>query len=186
MLFKIEIGFKEWIQYVKGGLQAGKSIENAMLSCRDNFLVHLGENHPFQLGIQQIYHGLELHTPIEVCISKLAAEIELEVIEDFAMVFQITKKQGGRMIDILERTITQIYEKVELREEIYTLFAAKKMEQRIMCAMPFAIMLFIGSTSQGYFDSLYNNLRGVCIMSACFLIYLAGIWWGEKLTEVPV
>ena len=186
ILFQIESGFKEWIQYIKGGLQTGKSVENAILSCRDSFCAHLGENHPFQLGMQQVYHGLELHIPIEVSISKLATETGLEVIEDFAMVFQITKKQGGRMINILERTITQIYEKAELREEIRTLFAAKKMEQRIMCAMPFAIMLFIGSTSKGYFDPLYNNLRGVCIMSVCLVIYLAGIWWGEKLTEVSI
>ncbi len=186
MLFKIEVGFKEWIYYIKGALQSGKSVENAILGGKESLRVHLGETHPIQLGLNQVYRGLELHVPIEECINRFATETGLESMGDFAGVFEITKKQGGRMVEIMERTIAQIYEKIELREEIYALFAAKKMEQRIMCIMPFAIMLFIGSNAKGYFDSLYHNLQGVCIMSVCLLVYLAGIWWGEKMTEVTL
>lgn len=183
MLRKMEVGFKEWIYYIKGGLHAGKSIENAIRSCKEGFRTHLEETHPIHLGLHQVYRGLELNIPVEECIAKLATETELEVIGDFATVFQITKRQGGRMVEVLDRTITQIYEKIELREEVYALFAAKKAEQRIMCAMPFGIMIFIGSTSKGYFDSLYHNLQGVCVMSVCLVVYLIGVWWGEKLTE---
>lgn len=183
-LFQMEVGFKEWLYYIKGGLHAGKSIENAIMSCRESFEMHLGATHPIQLGLLQVYRGLEKHVSIEECISKLASETELEVIEEFAIVFQISKKQGGHMAEVLERIIAQIYEKVELREEIHAMYAAKKMEQRIMCIMPFAIMVFIESTSRGYFNALYHNVYGVCVMSACMAVYLLGFFWGEKLTEV--
>ena len=186
VFFRIENGFKEWIYYIKGGLRAGKSIENAMYSCKENFYVNMGENHPLLIGLDQVYHGLHLHIPIEECIAKLAMETKVEAIQDFAVVFQITKRQGGNMIGILDQTITQICEKIELREELYALFAAKKMEQRIMCVIPFGIMLFIGSASKGYFDSLYNSFQGVCIMSVCFIAYVFSVWWGEKLTEVSL
>jgi len=184
ILFQIELGFKEWIYYIKGGLYAGKSIENAVLACKDSFETHMGSNHPIQLGLFQIYRALENNVPIEECIAKVALETGIEVIEDFAVIFQISKRQGGHMIEVFERIIIQIYEKVELREEIYALFAAKKMEQRIMSVMPFAIMVFIGSTSQGYFDALYHNAYGICVMSICLMVYLLGFLWGEKMTEV--
>ena len=90
------------------------------------------------------------------------------------------------MISVLEKTITQICEKIELREELHALFAAKKMEQRMMCVIPFGIMLFIGSASKGFFNPLYNNLQGICIMSVCLIVYLVSVWWGEKLTEVSL
>ncbi len=185
-LLKIEEGFREWIYYIKGALQAGKSIEKAMLESRENFDTHLGNSHPMRFGLEQVYRGLELHVPVEACIERFAEETKLEIIADFAVVFRITKKQGGHMASVLEHTITQIYERAELRGELHALFAAKRMEQRVMCVMPFAIILFIGSTSKGYFDSLYHNLRGVCIMSASLAVYLLGIWWGEKLTEVKL
>lgn len=186
VLFQIENAFKEWIYYIKSGLHAGKSIENAMYSCKEAFCANIGAGHPFIFGLEQVYHGLSLHIPIEESMVKLASETGIEAIQDFAVVFQITKRQGGHMIGILEKTITQIGEKIELREEIYALFAAKKMEQRIMCAMPFGIMLFIGNSSKGYFDSLYNTFQGNCIMSVCLVMYLVSVWWGEKLTEVSL
>lgn len=185
-LFRIESGFKEWIYYIKGGLQAGKSVENAMLNCKEQFCANIGEDHPFLLGLEQVYNGLHLHIPVEECIAKLAARTEVEAIQDFAVVFRITKRQGGNMISVLEKTITQICEKIELREELHALFAAKKMEQRMMCVIPFGIMLFIDSASKGYFDTLYNNFRGVCIMSVSFVVYVVSVLWGEKLTEVSL
>lgn len=186
VLLQIEGGFKEWIYYIKNGLQAGKSIENAIRSCKESFGANIGEHHPFLLGLEQLYHGLELHVPVEEGIAQLAAETGVEAIQDFAVVFQITKRQGGNMIGVLENTITQIAEQVELRQELHTVFAAKKMEQRLMCIIPFGIMLFIGSASKGYFYSLYHNVRGICIMTVCLVVYLIGVLWGEKLTEVSL
>lgn len=185
-LLQIENGFKEWIYYIKSGLHAGKSIENAMLCCKESFCSNIGERHPFVLGVNQVYHRLSLHIPVEECIAKLAAETGVETIQDFAAVFQIVKRQGGYMMGVLDKTITQIGEKIELREELYALFAAKKLEQRIMCVIPFGIMLFIGGTSKGYFDPLYNSFQGACIMTACLFVYLISVWWGEKLTEVTL
>lgn len=186
VLFQIENGFKEWSYYIKNGLQAGKSIENAMRSCKESFYTNVGDNHPFLIALEQVYHGLELNIPVEECIMQLATETGVEAIQDFAVVFRIVKRQGGNMIGVLENTITQIAEKIELRQELYAVFAAKKMEQRLMCIIPFGIMLFVGSASKGYFQSLYHNMRGICIMTGCLFVYLLATLWGEKLTEVSL
>lgn len=183
---ELESGFKDWLSYVKGGLTSGKSIEHAVMECRKSFAGCVGVNHPILLGLEQIYRGLELHIPIEECIRRFGEETHVEVIEDFAMVFEIARKQGGHMTATLERTIQQIYERVELRLEIRSMIAAKKMEQRIMCIMPFGILFFVGRASGGYFTPLYHNVQGILIMTVCLIVYVAGVAWGEKLTEVHI
>ena len=110
----------------------------------------------------------------------------MESIQDFATVFEIAQKQGGQMTVTLEKMIQQICDKSDLRLEIQTMIAAKKTEQRIMCIMPFAIMVFVGRSSGGYFTPLYHNIKGNLIMSACLCVYLLGVYWGERLTEVKV
>lgn len=183
ILRQIESGFKDWLYYIKGSLQAGKSVEHAILGCRYPFQNFIGDTHPILLGLEQIYRGLELHIPLEVCLKRFGEETQIDTIEDFAVVFEILRKQGGHMTAALEKTIQQIYEKIELRVEIASVLAAKKMEQRVMCIMPFAIMVFIGKTSGGYFTPLYHNIKGILIMSGCLAVYVLCVGWGEKLTE---
>ena len=186
VLLDIESGFKEWLYYIKSGLSAGKSVERAMLGCQSDFTVHMGQGHPVLLGLKQFYHNLQLHISVEICMRRFGEETHVEVIEDFAVIFEIVQRQGGHVTSILERSIQQIYEKIDLRQEIHAMTAAKQLEQRIMCTMPFAILLFVGKASGGYFTSLYHNVSGICIMSVCMCLYIASVWWGQKLTEVVV
>ena len=182
----MEAAFKDWLFYVKGSLAAGNSMEWAMLHSKDIFLGTLSGRHPIRLGLEQLYRGLELHIPVESCIRKMGEETEVEVIQDFAVVFEIAKRQGSRMTYTLEKTIQQIYEKIELRLELHAMIAAKKMEQKIMCIMPFGILVFVGNKSGGYFEPLYHNLQGNLIMTICMSVYILGVLWGERLTEVRI
>lgn len=182
----IESGFKDWLFYVKSGLQAGKSIEQAIISCKAEFQSHVGASHPVMAGLEQFYRGMELRIPIESGLQRFGTETGVDSIKDFAVVFEITRKQGGRMVFALEETVRQICESIDLRLEVYAMVAAKKLEQRIMCVMPFGILFFVGKASGGYFKPLYHNLQGICIMSICMCVYLFGVWWGEKLTEVHI
>ena len=186
VLLTIEDGFKEWLGYVKGGLNGGKSIESAVLECRNSFRAVVGAGNFVLLGLEQVYRGMDLKIPLEGCIRQFGEDTQIESIQDFANVFEITKKQGGHMAITLEKMIQQICDKSDLRLEIQAMIAAKKTEQRIMCVMPFAIMVFVGRSSGGYFTPLYHNIRGNLIMSICLCVYIFGVYWGERLTEVKI
>ena len=186
VLLEIEVAFKDWLYYVRDGIRGGKSFEQAMILCQADFYKMIGVRHSFLYFLEQIYRGVELQIPVEDSIRKFGDETGIEVVMHFSVVFEIARKQGGHMAAILERTIQQIHGRTILRQEIESMIQAKKLEQRIMCIMPLGIMLFVGKASGGYFTSLYHNLQGILIMSACMIIYLFGVWWGEKLTEVHI
>ncbi len=186
ILLEIELGFKDWIYYIKESISSGKSFEQAMICCRDEFYKVIGNRHAFRCALEQLNRGVDLHIPVEAGIRRLGEETGIEVIIAFSTVFEIVRKQGGRMAVTLEQTIQQIHARIELRQEILAMIQAKKLEQRIMCIMPFAILLFVGRASGGYFTPLYHNPKGVFIMTICLAVYMLGFGWGEKLTEVSI
>lgn len=183
ILFQLESGFKEWIYYIKSGLTAGNSVESTLIRSRDSFMTHIGNAHPLQYGLNQFYRNLNLQIPVSDCMCKLGEETKVEVIEEFAVVFSILQRQGGRTVTILEQSIRKIYDKIELRQELNAMIAARRMEQKIMCTMPFAILFFVGKAGGGYFNGLYHNIQGACIMTVCMLVYLISVRWGQKITE---
>ena len=52
-----------------------------------------------------------------------------------------------------------------------------------MKGMPFAILLYVGSTYPGYFDSLYHNFQGIVVMTVCLLIYLGAYVLGDAILQ---
>ena len=64
-----------------------------------------------------------------------------------------------------------------------TLLSARKLEQRVMNAMPFLIVWYVEAGTPGYFDMLYGNLTGAAIMTVCMGVYLAAYVLSERIFE---
>ena len=104
-------------------------------------------------------------------------------IQEFASVFGIAKRSGGNVSEVIRITVETIHTKVYLQEEISTQLSGKRMECNIMRLMPFFILWYIESSNHGYFDFLYHNITGICIMTGCLAVYLFAYVMGEKIME---
>ena len=60
------------------------------------------------------------------------------------------------------------------------LIAEKKLELRMMEVMPFFILIYLGITSVGYFDVLYEGIPGRVFMTVCLAVYIASVILAEK------
>ncbi len=76
------------------------------------------------------------------------------------------------MISIIRNTANQIGDKIDVKREIDTVLAAKKYEFRVMAAIPYAIIGYMSLSFPEFMDSLYGNIMGIGVMSACLAIYL--------------
>lgn len=175
--------FKECILSVAASLKAGYAVENAFVESRNDMKLLYGEESAIYVELEHIRRGLVINITLEELLADLAVRSGSDDIVQFAQVFAIAKKSGGRLPDIIQTTAEMIGRRIDARQEIRTLLSGRQMEQNIMKLMPFGILLYIGSSYQGYFDSFYHNLQGVGIMTVCLVVYVAAYVLGDKILQ---
>ena len=53
-----------------------------------------------------------------------------------------------------------------------------------MDLVPFGIILYIDSTTPGFFDPLYHNIAGAALMTALLVVYVVAFLLGEKILKI--
>ncbi len=178
--------FKEAMNSILTSLKAGYSPENAFRECVPEMAFLFGKRSMICREMTQICKGMDNHIALEKLLLEFGSRSRIPDIQEFAQVFSIAKRGGGKMTEILERTIALLQDRMETEKEINLMISAKKMEQRIMDAVPFLIVFYVGITSRGFFDSLYHNPKGILIMTICLAVYIAAFAWSEKIVEIQL
>lgn len=176
--------FKELLYLAVAGQRAGYSVENAFMESYEDLKNLYGENSGICLLLKKMSVGLENHIPMAELWKEAGKEYKVVEIAEFAKVFEIAKESGGNMTEILENTAEVIGNKAETKREIDTLLSAKRLEQKIMNAMPIALMLYVDLTSPGYFDRMYHSAAGIGIMSVTLAIYAFAYIWGRNISDI--
>lgn len=183
---KISLEFREMMQTVITGLQAGYSIENAFIRSYQEMVMLYGDQSGITKELFYITKALRNNQNLETLLVDLANRTHNEDIQDFSEVFVIAKRSGGDMIGILKNTVNIISDKMEVKREILTLISAKQFEQSIMNVIPFLIILYVDMTSPGFFDGLYHNPVGVIIMTILLGVYLFAYLLAKKIIDIRV
>lgn len=177
---------KEMLGSVVTALRAGRSSENAFREARADMAFEFGEEAPVCRALDQVCSGLDNRMPLEGLLEEMAVRAGSPEMAEFAEVFAIARKNGGNLAEIMDRTASQIRDRMETQEEIALLLAGRRMEQRIMDLVPFLIILYISLTSPGFFDVLYGNLAGAAFMTLCLAVYLAAFALSEKILDIRI
>lgn len=175
--------FRECILALATSLQAGYSAENAFVECEKDMKMMYGENAPICRELGLIRRGLAINITLEELLKEFAERSGCEEINQFAQIFSLAKRNGGNMAEIIRSSAAQIGKQIELRQELRTLLAGKRMELNIMKAMPFGILFYITLGNPGYFDVLYHNLTGIAVMTGCLVVYLTAYLLGEQVMK---
>ena len=183
---ELSMQFKDLILTVSANQRAGYSIENAFRESYKDMAMLYGEEGIICTELKHIMVGLDNNIILEQLLYNLGMRSGLSDIVQFADVFIIAKRSGGNMTDILAKTAAVIEQKTETDKEIQLMISAKKMEQKIMNMVPFLIILYVGSTSKGFFDVLYHNLIGIIVMTVCLGFYLAAYLLSKRIVDIEV
>lgn len=183
---ELGIQFKDMVLSVAANQKAGYSIENAFRESYRDMEMLYGAKGLICTEIRHIMMGLDNNVMLEKLLYSLGVRSHEPDIMQFADVFYIAKRSGGNMTDILAKTASVIEQKMETDKEIQLMVSAKKMEQKIMNAVPFLIIFYVSSTSRGFFDVLYHNPVGTVIMTVCLMFYAAAYRLSKKIVEIEV
>ena len=178
---ELTVQFRECILAVSTSLQAGYSAENAFVECIKDMRMMYGEESLICSELEQIRRGLNINVTLEELLQDFAGRSGCEEISEFAQIFSLAKRSGGNIAEIIRNSAVLIGRQIELRQELRTLLAGRRMELNIMKVMPFGISLYISFSTPGYFEPLYHNIAGVAIMTGCLAVYLAAYVMGEAV-----
>ncbi len=175
--------FKECVLSVLGSIKAGYAVENAFAESILDMEIMYGKDCWIVGEVRIICRGVRNNKTLEGALAELGIRSGLTEIIEFAEVFSIAKRNSGNIPETIELYSKLISDRLELIAELETLLAAKRLEQKVMNAMPFLIVLYLEYTNRGYFDMMYHNLTGVAIMTGCLLVYMASYALAEKIFQ---
>ncbi len=114
----LAVQFRECILAVTTFLQAGYSVENAFLECRQDMALMYGEDAPICQELKFIKRGLNINISLEELLTDMAERSACDDIAQFAQIFALAKRGGGNMAEIIRNSASQIGRQIELRQEI--------------------------------------------------------------------
>ena len=180
------IQFKDAILSLSACLTAGYSVENAFEEALRETTRVYGKDAMISKEIRLMIHKTRLNRTMEEAFMDFAERSGLEDIKSFADVFLEARASGGELMKIIARTSDIIGEKVRIRNEILTATASRRLEQKVMSAVPVLIVFYMELTSPGFFEVLYKTVMGRMLMSGCLLVYLVSLAAARKILEIQV
>lgn len=183
---RLTLEFKALIEALAASLTAGYALEKAFAEAgRDLELIYDKDAVIFE-ELNSILAGLKMNIQLEILLKDFGERSGIEDIRNFANVVTVAKKSGGNLIRIIQKTVNSISDKLAVEEEIETLIAAKKLEEKIMMIMPYGIIFYLRISDGDFLQVLYHNAAGIILMTVFLTaIHIAEIWAG-KVMEIQV
>lgn len=178
--------FKEAIQSLSTALNVGYSVENAMRETAKDLQVIYKKDEKIVREFHYMTRQLEMNIPIETVLAEFSQRVNTEDVHLFITVFSIAKRSGGDMLRIIREASNQISGKIEIKNEIEAMMAAKRLEFQIMSVIPIVMICYLKMSFPEFMEQLYGNLLGVCVMSLCLIVYLAAYELGKHIIEIEV
>lgn len=176
--------FREILQAIAGLLKAGYSMENAFWEGTQDFVRLYGKECVMYQEFAAINHQIKMNVPLEKLLEDLAERSGIEEIDSFSQVLGFAKRGGGNIVKIFQESVEKITERAEMKREIETIIAAKKLEQKIMALVPCGILIYLGIGMPEFMTPLYGNPTGILVMSVCLGIYGMACKMAQKIVEI--
>ena len=129
---------------------------------------------------------LRINMAVEEIWKEFANRMQQEDVTNYTIVLVTAKKRGGDLIAVLNNAAEHINEKIEVKREIQTSLAEKKLEFKIMSLIPYGIIIYMWFSFPATMEMLYGNLVGVIVMTVCLCLYIFALWAGKTIMDIEV
>lgn len=183
----LTLQFKDMLYSLSSAVGAGNSVERALSVVLSDMQQQYNDPNAFIIKeLELMVARVNMNRTIEEVFNDFAERSHVEDIETFASIFEIAKRTGGNLIEIIRSTTTIISDKIETQTEITTLLSGQQGEQKIVTVMPVALVLFMTKTSGGFMDPIFTTVLGRIIATGCLVVILVGTLWAKKIADIKI
>lgn len=181
---ELRLQFKEAIQILAASLSAGYAVENAFAAGVRELKELYGEDAMITREFSYLSHQLSMNRTAEALLLDFAKRSGLDEVKQFAEIFAVAKRSRGELVSVADHVVHILSERISVQQEILTMTAEKRLEQRIMNGMPCLIVFYVDMTSPGFFSPMYETTAGRLVMTGCFLVYLLSLLLAARILEI--
>lgn len=170
--WQLNMEFKDGINSLAAALGAGFSVEHAFEEAIKDLRGMYPNGAMIISEFAYIANQIQMNITVEKALYNFGQRSGMEDIISFAEVFSTAKRTGGDLIQIIKTTANIISDKLEVKREIMTMLAGKKLEANIMKYVPAGILCFLSVSSPNLLKPLYHNIFGIILMTILLGVYL--------------
>lgn len=178
--------FHDALQTLEAHLNVGYSMENSIKETKRDLLMLYKNSDAIVKEFTYMSRQLNLNVTVEQVWKDFASRVNIPSVDNFVIVLIQAKRSGGDSISIIKATIHRLSERAEIKEEIETIIAARRLEFQIMTIIPFGIIAYMKISFPEFMNVLYGGLFGKCFMSVCLGIYFFAWRLGGHIVEIEV
>lgn len=179
--WELNLAFKDALVCLQNSLLVGYSPESSVRESLKNLEQLYGREHELCREFDHMVKQMELGTSMEEVFFEFGQRSEVEDIQQLAEIFAIVKRTGGNLSQVLRQVGSVLQEKIDVKRELRTVIAEKRLEFKIMCGVPYGILLYLKICAPSMSSALYRNTFGILFMWGMLAAYLCFKLWGEHI-----
>ena len=184
---KISNQFKDMLYAMQSAVSSGVSVENSLTMALDEMNKQYADPNTIIIKeLELMVNRISVGTNIEEVFADFAARTHNEDVFTFSNIFEISKRTGGNLVEIMRETTTIISEKIEVKSEIDTKLAGRKSEGKVMTAMPILLIFFLSKTTGDFMEPVFTTIHGRIAAKVALALIIIGAIWSNKITDIEV
>ncbi len=179
--------FRDLLTSLSASIAAGRQMEEALVEAGENLALLYEPDALIMTELRSMKRSIRENRETDrSLLSDFALRSGSEDIRGFVQVYLTCRSTGGDLQQIIAHSSEILGEKMKISEQIRVITAQKKLEGRLICAMPAVMLLALNLLSPSYIGVLYAGIPGRLIMTLCLGGAAAGLALMERMTDVAV
>lgn len=177
--------FRDMLEAISTSISAGNNVTDAFRSAYEDLKIQYEEDAFILKELEIILSGMNNNVDLVDLLQDFGARSGSEDIASFANVFKICYEKGGNIKETIRTTHDILSDKMEITEDIETIVTSNKTEQKIMVAMPIALIGVIKMMSPE-FSANYTTLSGVISTTVAVILFVAAYYIGKIVLDIKI
>lgn len=184
---ELNIQFKDMLYSLSSSLSAGKTVESGFREALKDLSVLYPEPSAFILiEVRRIISMLETNETLEHALSDFASRARLEDVDNFVDVFNISKRSGGNISEVIKNTSAIISDRIEVAQEVDTMLAERRFEQKVLNVVPIFLILVLSASAPDYLSPVFNTAAGRLTMTTSIGLLALSLLISTKLNDIKL
>ena len=177
---KLERQLPDAADLIARSLRAGHAFPSTIQMVADEMPEPIAQE--FRVVADEINFGIAVAQSLQ----RLATRVPLKDFRFLVVAVLIQRETGGNLSELMNNISFLIRQRLKLLGQIRTLSAEGRLSARILCLLPFGVLLVLSAMSPAYINQLRDDPSGFILSMTALGMMLVGVLWMREIVRIRV